>query len=465
MAAPGSVFEPQIEPSSAQGRWAAARLVWHYRALLLRVAFRTALISLVVVLLIPKHYESTAQLMPPDLSSSSLDLLEGLQGLKGSTGGAAEALAGGAGGIAGKLLGQNDEGQVLIGVMRSQTLEDRIIQQFGMAGFTGYYHDRYIEDARRDLEDDVDIQEDRKSGIISINVTQKDPKRAADIAHAYVGELGNLMAEVSTSSARRERIFIEDRVKTIGNQLEQASRSFSDFSSKNTAIDIPEQGKAMVEAAALLQGQIIAAQAELGGLRQIYTENNARVKQTEAQIAELQQQLNKFGGKDVSPTHPTQDPNSLYPAIRELPLLGIKYADLLREMKVDEAAYEMLRADYEIAKVEEAKEIPSVQVLDPGVPAEKKSFPPRGLLVVLVMFLAASAAIVCLLARERWAELDERDERKLFLSEVGSRVSQHWIWQKSFVRVPWSFICLIGNNWLKIERKIFRGAYPTQEMP
>lgn len=352
--------------------------------------------------------------------------------------------------------------------MRSQTLEDRIIQRFGMLGLRGYYHDRYIEDARRDLEDDVDIQEDRKSGIIGITVTQKDPKRAAEIAHAYVAELGNLMAEVSTSSARRERIFIEDRVKTIGDQLEQASRSFSDFASKNTAIDIPEQGKAMVEAAALLQGQIIAAQAELGGLRQIYTENNARVKQTEAQIAELQQQLNKFGGKDVSPAHPIQDPNSLYPAIRELPLLGIKYADLLREMKVDEGAYEMLRADYEIAKVEEAKEIPSVQVLDPGVPAEKKSFPPRGLLVLLAMFLATTAAIVILLGRERWAELDEMDERKLFLSDVYARVAASSMWNMRVVRGPWSLIRRIWSGWLKLEGRILpRASYrePSQETP
>jgi capsule polysaccharide export protein KpsE/RkpR len=401
-------------------RWAIARLLWLHRALLWRTIWKSAIVSTIIVFLIPKHYESTAQLMPPDLSSSDLDLLEGLQDVK--TGGSGTGMLGAGAGVVGKLLGQNDEGQVLIGVMQSQSLEDRIIDRFGLMK---HYHDRYIEDARKDLEDHVEAQEDRKSGIISITVTEKDPQLASAIAHAYVDELGALMAQVSTSAARRERIFIEDRLKVVKSQLDDAARDFSNFASRNTAIDIPEQGKAMMEAAALLQGQIIAAQSELSGLKQIYTENNARVKQTEAQVGELQRQLNKFGGKDVGPGHATEDPASMYPSIRELPLLGVKYADLYLNLKIDETVYEMLRERYELAKVEEAKEIPSVQVLDPGVPAQKKSFPPRFLFILLGIFLAAGTVACWIIANAYWQGSDPQDERKLLLQEIYETTKQH----------------------------------------
>src|SRR4029077_127180 len=150
----------------------------------------------------------------------------------------------------------------------------------------------------------------------------------AAMAQAYVDELDRLVAQVSTSSARRERVFLEERLQKVKGELDSAARNFSDFASKNTAIDIPAQGKAMVEAAATLQGQLIAAQSELSGLQQIYTGNNVRVRAAEARIKELQQKLNEFGGAG---THDElEGDHSLYPSIRKLPLLGVRYADLYR---------------------------------------------------------------------------------------------------------------------------------------
>ena len=102
------------------------------------------------------------------------------------------------------------------------------------------------------------------------------------------------MVELSTSGAHRERVFLEGRLKTVQQELESAEKDFSQFASKNMAIDIKEQGKAMVEAAAVLQGQLIAAESEMEGLRQIYTNNNVRVRTLEARITELKQQLEKL---------------------------------------------------------------------------------------------------------------------------------------------------------------------------
>src|SRR5262249_37486225 len=146
------------------------------------------------------------------------------------------------------------------------------------------YHDRKIEDARDELANHTDVTEERKSGIITLTVTDHDPKRAAAIAQEYVEQLNRLVALLSTSAARRERIFLEGRLEEVRHNLESAEQNFSDFASRNTAVDIPAQARAMVQAAAALQGELIAAQAELSGLQQIYTENNSRVRAAQARV-------------------------------------------------------------------------------------------------------------------------------------------------------------------------------------
>jgi capsule polysaccharide export protein KpsE/RkpR len=255
-------------------------------------------------------------------------------------------------------------------------------------------------------------------------VTDNDPKRAAAVGEAYVVELNRLVAELSTSSARRERIFLEGRLQAVSLDLEAAEKEFSQFSSKNSAIDIKEQGKAMVEAAATLQGQLIAAESEAEGLKQIYTDNNVRVRSVQARINELRHQLEKIGGKGESASVPLgQQQESLYPSIRKLPLLGVAYADLYRRTRVQEAVFESLTKEYELAKVQEVKEIPTVKVLDsPNIP-DKKSFPPRLVIMFLGTALAVALAMVRVFGREMWQGTDARDPRKMFAQEVFATMS------------------------------------------
>src|SRR5262249_41051548 len=156
------------------------------------------------------------------------------------------------------------------------------------------------------------------------------------------------------------------------------------FASKNTTLDIKEQAKAEVETGAVLQGQLIAAESELQGLKQIYTENNVRVRSAQARIAELRQQLEKFGGTDASlDTDSSGSSQNLYPSIRKLPLLGVTWADLYRQVKIQETIYELLNQQYELTRIQEAKEIPTIRIIDPANFPEKKSWPPR-LLIILI---------------------------------------------------------------------------------
>jgi len=314
--------------------------------------------------------------------------------------------------MAGDLLGVKNAGALFVGILQSRTVGDRLIAEFELRRV---YHIAKIEDARKELTAHTAISEDRKSGILTITVTDHDARRATGMAQAYVTELDRLVAEVSTSSARRERVFLEERLRNVKSDLDTAARQFSEFASKNTAIDIPAQGKAMVEAAATLQGQLIAAESELSGLEQIYTGNNVRVRALHARVGELRRQLEKLGGADAGSA---TEESSLYPSMRKIPLLGVTYADLYRRTKLQETIYELLTQQYELAKVEEAKEIPAVKVLDAAVVPTKKSFPPRLVITFLGTSFAFAGAVAWVVGRSLWEATDPADPGKVLAQEV-----------------------------------------------
>jgi uncharacterized protein involved in exopolysaccharide biosynthesis len=399
------------------------RLIWDRRKLLVRIGVIAFFASIVIALLITPRYESTARLMPPDNQSGSGLAIAAAAAMSG---GGSSGSGGGLSGIAGDLLGLKSTSDVFVGILGSRTAQDALIQQFDLKK---RYKTQKMEDVRKQLANRTTISVERKSQIITITVTDWSPQIAAAMAEAYVEQLNNLVASLSTSSARRERIFLEGRLKGVDGDLETAERNFSQFASKNTALDIKEQGKAMVEGAAMLQGQLIAAESQLQGLRQIYSDNNVRVRAIQARINELKVQLDKLGGKGESVTEVSNQPgDSLYPSIRKLPLLGVQYADLYRQTKIQEAVLESLTKEYEMAKVQEAKEIPTVKVLDlPNIP-DKKSFPPRAVFVLLGTMLACCAGIMYVLGSASWDAIDAADPGKRFAMEVWVEVSAYTPW-------------------------------------
>jgi uncharacterized protein involved in exopolysaccharide biosynthesis len=185
-----------------------------------------------------------------------------------------------------------------------------------------------------------------------------------------------------------------------------------------------------VEAAATLQGQLIAAESQLKELKEIYTANNIRIRSLQARIAELQQQLDKLGARSTSGAGDSAKPGStLYPSIRDLPLLWVTYEDLLRQTKIQEAVYETLTQEYELAKLQEAKDTPSVRVLDPASVPERKSFPPRMIIILLSAFAAWGAGAMWLLGRARWEQIDPEDTGKVLASEVVQKISSTLAWK------------------------------------
>jgi len=425
-----SRLEKQIEDSR---EWQAERLrlLWGRRRFFFRAVASGLLISTLIAFLIPKSFTSTTQLMPPDPQSTSGMAMMAAMAAKGG---------GGLAGVAGDLLGLKSSGALFIGVLRSQTSQDRLIQQFDLRKVYGR---RLVVDARMKLDENTSISEDRKSGIITISVTDHSPQRAAALAGAYVDQLNTLVSELSTSSAHRERAFLEERLKVAKQDLDDASNQLAQFSSKNNTLDIQQEGKAMLDAAGTIAGEMIAAQSQLEGLRQIYTDNNARVRSLNARVGELRKQLDKLGGTQGNGATGTGtsaeqlgDPSAAkaggglpYPTIKSLPLLGAKYADFYRRAKIQETVYELLTEQYELAKVQEAKETPSVKVLDPARIPEKKSFPARLTIMFLGTFLAFAMSVVWVLGSARWEEVDPLDPRKILMQEAAGSLK---------ARIPWA---------------------------
>jgi uncharacterized protein involved in exopolysaccharide biosynthesis len=398
--------------------WAVrALLLWKHRRRLARVTAISLLVSLAISFAIPKQYTSTASIMPPDEQGTSAMMLAALAGHSGTLG----AL----GGLASGLLGGHSSSALFVDLLHSGTVSGNLIDRFNLQRV---YHKRYRIDAAKHLARCTKITEDKKSGIITIAVEDRSRTRARDLAQAYLDELNQLVTRTNTSAAHRERIFIEQRLSAVRTSLEDAELRLSQFSSKNSAIDIKEQTRAMVDAGARVQAELFVEQSGLQSLRQIYGDGNVRVRQTEARIASLQGQLAKMTGSsaalatdasgDDGANSGDSDKGELYPPLRQLPRLAVPYADLYRRVKVQEAVFELLTQQYEMARIQEAKDVPVVSVIDaPGIP-EKKSFPPRLLLTLLLTFVSFACTSALILFRDHWAKVNPRDPRKVLSADV-----------------------------------------------
>jgi capsule polysaccharide export protein KpsE/RkpR len=387
-------------------------LVAQRRRLLLAFVIWGFALSLALAFLIPPRYEAVTRLMPPDQSSGmSATMLSALTAKAGDS----------VGTLASDFLGMHTTGATLVGILSSRTVQDDLINRFDLRKI---YSRRKYEDARKVLSHRTDISEDRKSGIITIKVEDSDRDRAAMIARGYVDDLNSRVSQLTTSSARRERVFLEGRLTSIKQHLDESTLQLSRFSSKNRTFDPQVEGKAMLDAASTLQGELIAAESELKGMEQIYGPENARVRSTAAKVSELQRKLNGLSGNSGIATRGGEDgAGSLYPSLQQLPMLGNTYYDLARQAKINETVYEILTKQYELAKVEEAKEIPTIKVLDEAIAPERKSWPPRTLIVLLGTMLAFCVGLTWLTASEAWEALDSNHPYRLLLLKLRKIVS------------------------------------------
>lgn len=413
---PGMPPEMEQRPPEEDGAITKVWMLWRERRLLWGVAWKTAIASAIIALLLPVHYDAVVKVVPGESSSG------GMAGILGKLAGAA---GGGLGmGLdAAGLLGTKTPGAFYVEVLKSRTVQDRIIDRFDLrrrySKLGRWFPSDYYK-TRKKLKSFTDIDDDKKSNVITVTVTDYDPIMAARIANAYIEELNKEAADLNTGEAHRERVFLEGRLQQAKQDLDQASLALSKFSSKNTMMDPQTQGKAMMDAAAKVQGEIIATQAELKGLEQIYSEDNVRVRTLRARLGVLQGQLAKITGKNepVSGEGEGGTGSSAYPSLSALPLLGYSYSELYRQAKIRETVYEFLTQQYELAKIQEAKELPTVRVMDRAAPPERKSGPIRSLVVILSVLGALCLAGFWIIGKNEWEQIPGDDPRRLLAGDI-----------------------------------------------
>jgi uncharacterized protein involved in exopolysaccharide biosynthesis len=375
--------------------------IWERRGAVVKAALAGGVLALVIALLLPKKYESTTRLMPPDRSRGNLANFARVLGDQS------------VGSLAAEAMGVQMPGAAFIQVLRSRTVEDTLVQEFDLRRV---YKKKLWTEARSELARNTDITEDRKSGVISITVTAASPEFAANLARRYAQALNDVVSQLDASAAHRERLFIEERLKEVKSDLDQQAALLSQFSSQNQTLDPKEQGKTMVEAAAKLQGELIAAQAELRSLQEIYGPQNARVLAAEGKVAELR--------RDLKGLERSENGEMGYPSIQKLPAISLKYGDLYRNVRIEEAVYESLTKQYEMAKVEEARDVPSVRVLDQAEVPEVKSSPKRTRIVLLGFLFGALVAAGAVAASYLWESASDETQLKKVVLQLRSDIAR-----------------------------------------
>jgi len=295
-----------------------------------------------------------------------------------------------------------------VALLQSRVVADRIIDQFGLMQFYGA---RYRPEARMALANHMSIQQDRKTGIITVTVSDRDPKRAAAIAQAYVVQLEKFNAEMNITGAHLEREFLEQRAQEIDKQLQDASAQLSSFSTSSRILDTVEQPKGTIEESIRLRDEITNAKAELNGLEQQYSPENVQVRSAQARLSELNKEYaNVTSGK-------ANGDNSL-PSISSLPGLGAAYSELARRVKVLEAVQVQLSEKLEMAKTQEVRELPAFRVMEPAEIPEQRVWPRRTLIVELSFMVGLFAGLAFVIGKMKWKEMDDSNPFKALLLDV-----------------------------------------------
>ncbi|MBY0579327.1 MAG: lipopolysaccharide biosynthesis protein [Burkholderiales bacterium] len=339
-----------------------------HKKLILRNTFGAALVAVVVSSMMPKIYTASTSIMPPGQGQSSA-MLGQLGGLMG-----------------GAALGIKNPSDLYIGMLKSRSVEDAMVKRFNLKAL---YESKTDEDARKSLEGGM-IASAGKDGIISISFDDKDPKRAADIANAYVEELNRLTATLAITEASQRRLFFEKQLNLVRENLAKAEFDLQKMQERTGLIRDYPQEQEIAATNARLRAEIAAKEVQLSAMQIGVTSRNPEYLRLQQELISLKERLKGEGAGD--------DPND------GMSEKGLEYIRKFREVKYNQAVMDMLYKQFEAAKVDEAKDTPVIQVLDKAVPPERKSKPRRAIIVILVTLSVFFFSIL-------WAFFREAAER------------------------------------------------------
>jgi uncharacterized protein involved in exopolysaccharide biosynthesis len=328
----------------------------------LRTTAVFAVLAVLVSLILPVRYTATVTLLPPQESSS---MGAALASQLGNLGGMA-ALAGGG-------LGLKNPNDRFVAMLQSRTVENAMVKHFGLMQ---EYHNRYVSDAQKDFEKHTIVDGSGKDGLIHISVEDHDANRAAELANGYVDQFRDLSQHLAITEASQRRLFFQQELEQAKNNLANAEEALEQTEMKTGVIQPDSQERALIESAASLRAQITAREVQIQGMQTYATGENSQLVQAQQELSGLRAQLAKLGGSEDS-----SGDEFIIPKGR-VPEAGMEYIRKLRDVKYYETIFDILARQFEVAKLDEAKEGALIQVVDPAIPPDRRSFPKRGLIVM-----------------------------------------------------------------------------------
>lgn len=358
------------------------RVVVRSLPLITKITIAAVVLSVLFSLTLTNVYTAKATLLPPQKDSSG-----GAAALLASMGGGLAGLAGGLGG---------GSGDLYLGILKSRTVTDAVIKRLDL---NTEFKSKNVDSTRTTLQSLVKFQAG-KDGIITITADSKDPAKAALLANTFIDELQKKSLQLNLTKASTERSFLEKRLVVVKQDLKTAEEEMKSFQEKNKTIKADSQAAAAIEGIARLQAEIVSKEVQLAALRNSMTDESAEVRTLLAGLTKLKSQLNSMSGGGGG---------GVIPSVGNAPSIGVEYIRRLRELKTQEALYEQLTKQFELAKINEARDSSSIQVLDEAVPPLRKSKPKRALIVILSAVTAFFCSVFLVFIREYMAKLSPED--------------------------------------------------------
>jgi len=354
-----------------------------------------AVLGAILSFLLPNRFTATTAILPPQQNTSSAAALLGQLG-------SVNPLAS----LAGSSLGLKNPNDLQVAMLKSRTVEDAMVDRFSLMAL---YREKRWSDARKAFEKATDIENGLKDGLIRVSVTDKDPKRAAEMANAYVEEYKKLSATIAVTEASQRRLFFEQQLVQAKDNLASAEEALKRTQQKTGLIQLDGQARAVIESVAQLRGQAAAKEVQIRAMRQFAAEQNPDLQLAGQELAGLQSQLARMGAGPGGSSGDFLMPKG------SVPEAGLDYVRKLRDVKYNETIFELLAKQFEIAKIDEARQGSLVQVVDKAIPPDKKSSPMRLLIVACTAVGGFVLAIFWVLFSEalRLARKDPMQSKQL----------------------------------------------------
>lgn len=341
----------------------AILLLLKYRKSIALIVVVATMVAVVVSLLLTPIYRATTTILPPQSSDFSM-----ASKLFAAAGPASSALAG---------MGAATSIEMYVDMLKSRTVLDGLIEQFNLRKV---YKGKPYKDLRKLLTGSIEINANRKSGVITISVENPDPKLAAQLANGLVNQLQNLTKSLAVTQAGRKRLFFERQLADQKDVLVKAESNMKQFQEKTGVIQLESQAKSVLEGISFLRNQIAAKEVKLRVMSVYSTVRNPDVQLAKEEVGALRNQLKALASKGGGDKNP--DTGGML-STRQLPSVGLSYIRFSRELAYHQALYEILLKQFEVAKLEEAQEATLIQVIDRAIPPDTRIKPQRSKIVML----------------------------------------------------------------------------------